>query len=447
MKHGAPTLWPRGWACGMLGLALGLAGCGQVTPQKEYEAGVAALHVGRLTQGKELLESALERDPAGTFAATAQNWLGLANWELGQTAEAMSNFEGAAKLNPAAFDPVYNLGVLALELGDPQRGIALLRRAADLDARDIRALLAIGEWTTRNGRWDLAKRMYFEVLRREPQTAAAATGLGRVALLEGQQAQAETFFMQALEMSKDYPPALYNLGVLYAQSSGHGEQAGEYFRQYLKVAAQGPRAAAASARIGGQAIEQDSFKVHAPAPQPKSAAAIMWAQARETLANGDKEEAYIQMLRALETAREGGDMSQTGEILKRALEVFGDRAMVQLEAGEYQLRLNHPAEAQAAMLKAQALEPDNPMVLFVLARTSLAAEEYDTAVISLRKLVQLEPGNADALWTLADVYGDKLGMISKGTAVFRDFERLFPSDPRVGEISARIKALEEAAAH
>ena len=36
MKHGAPTLWPRGWACGMLGLALGLAGCGQVTPQKEY---------------------------------------------------------------------------------------------------------------------------------------------------------------------------------------------------------------------------------------------------------------------------------------------------------------------------------------------------------------------------------------------------------------------------
>ena len=140
-------------------------------------------------------------------------------------------------------------------------------------------------------------------------------------------------------------------------------------------------------------------------------------------------------------------MSQTGEILKRALEVFGDRAMVQLEAGEYQLRLNHPAEAQAAMLKAQALEPDNPMVLFVLARTSLAAEEYDTAVISLRKLVQLEPGNADALWTLADVYGDKLGMISKGTAVFRDFERLFPSDPRVGEISARIKALEEAAAH
>ena len=38
--------------------------------------------------------------------------------------------------------------------------------------------------------------------------------------------------MQALEMEKDYPPALYNLGVLHAQTPGHVEQANEYFRQY-----------------------------------------------------------------------------------------------------------------------------------------------------------------------------------------------------------------------
>ncbi len=36
-------------------------------------------------------------------------------------------------------------------------------------------------------------------------------------------------------------------------------------------------------------------------------------------------------------------------------------------------------------------------------------------------------------------------MISKGSAAYRDFERLFASDPRAGEVSARIRAWEEAA--
>jgi len=435
----------HGSAVGAALAALLLAGCGPASPDKDFQAGVAALKKGDLAAGKARLESALERAPNGPFAAEAQNWLGLANGELGLVAEATANFEGAAKLNPAAFAPVYNLGCLVLEQGDVQRGITLLRQAADLDERDLRALLRIGDWTTHTGRWDLARRMYVEAQTRDPQSAAAATGLGRIALLEGNLPQAETFFMQALEMSKDYPPARYNLGVLHAQTEGHGQQAGEYFRQYLKVAPTGARAAAASDRIGGKVVEQTSFRPQAPT-QPKTTAGVLWAQAREALDAGDKEAAYAQVLRALELARAGGDSAQAGEILKRALEVFGDRAPVQLEAGEHWLRQNRPQEAQAALMQAQALDPENPMVLLDLARASAALAEYDVAVISLRKLVQLEPGNADALWELAETYGDKLGMTGKGTAAYRDFERLFPSDPRAAQVAARVKALDEAAA-
>jgi tetratricopeptide (TPR) repeat protein len=428
--------------CVLAGL---LAGCGRATPEKDYQAGLAALRKGDLGPGKARLESALERQPNGAFAAEAQNWLGLANWQLGLTAAAAANFEAAAKLNPAAFEPVYNLGCLSLETADMSRGISLLRRAADLDAQDTQALLRIGDWTTHHGRWDLAQRMYFEVQKREPQSAAAATGLGRVALLEGNLPQAETFFMQALEMSKDYPPALYNLGVVNAQMDGHLAQASEYFRQYLAVAPQGERASAAAARVGGQVIAQTSFKEQAPS-QPKMTAGVHWTQAQKALDAGDKEAAYTQALRALELAKNGGDPAQAGEILKRAQEVFGDRAAIQLEAGEYWMRQNQPREAQAALLKAQAIDPANSMVLLNLARASTALEEYDTAVVSLRQLLQLEPGNADALWTLAETYGDKLGMVGKGTAAYRDFEQRFPSDPRVGEVAGRIKALEAAAA-
>ena len=65
--------------------------------------------------------------------------------------------------------------------------------------------------------------------------------------------------------------------------------------------------------------------------------------------------------------------------------------------------------------------------------------------MALRRLVQLEPGNADALWALADTSGAKLGMTSKGIAAYRDFERLVPSDPRTSEIPSRIADLETAA--
>ena len=426
------------------GLALATAGCGPATPKQDCEAGIALLKKGDVAAGKARLEAALERAPEAAFAAEAQNWLGLANWELGQTTEAAANFEGASKLDPAAFAPVYNLGCLTLETNDMQNGIKLLRRAADLDPRDVQALLRIGDWTTRNGRWDLARRMYFEAQKREPQNAAAATGLGRIALLENNLPQAETFFMQALEMGKDYPPALYNLGVLHAQIEGHGQQANEYFRQYLQAAPKGARAAAASERIGGRAVEQTSFQAQAP-NQPKMTAGVLWTQAREALDAGDREDAYAKTLRALELARGGGDSAQTGEIVKRALEVFGDRVPVLLEAGEHEMRQNNPREAQVLLLKAQALEPENPMVLLDLARASSAVEEYDTTVISLRQLVQVEPGNADALWELAETYGDKLGMTGKGVGAYRDFERQFPSDPRTAEVPARVQALEAAA--
>jgi tetratricopeptide (TPR) repeat protein len=434
-----------GMSAAGLAVLLLCAGCGKATPEKDFQSGLAALQKGDLARGKAQLESALEREPNGVFAAEAQNWLGLANWRLGLTTEAAANFEYASKLNPAAFEPVYNLGCLSLETGDMSRGISLLRKAADLDTQDTKALLRIGDWTTRNGRWDLARRMYFEAQRREPQSAAAATGLGRVALLEDNLPQAETFFMQALEMSKDYPPALYNLGVLYSQMGGREEQAREHFRQYLAAAPQGERASAAAARIGGQAIGQTSFQAQAPT-QPKITAGVQWSQAQEALDAGDKEAAYTQALRALELSRDGGDPEQAGEILRRALEVFGDRAAVQQEAGEYWMRQNQNREAQSALLKAQALDPENPMVLLDLARASAALEEYDTAVVSLRKLVQLEPGNPDALWSLAETYGDKLGMVGKGTAAYRDFEQRFPSDSRAGEVAARVKALEAAAA-
>ena len=92
--------------------------------------------------------------------------------------------------------------------------------------------------------------------------------------------------------------------------------------------------------------------------------------------------------------------------------------------------------------RARTVAPDNPLVLLNLSRAAAALDECDTAVISLRRLVELEPDNPDARWELAFLYGDRLGMTSKAIAAYREFEHRFPSDPRASQVADRIAALE-----
>ena len=370
-------------AVALLALA---AGCAKTTPEEEYEAGVAALREGRHARGQAHLLAALKLDPDVPFAADAYNWLGLASVELGKPREAAAYFERAQKLAPAWVEPTYNLGCLVLESGDVQRGVALLRKAADANPRDVRALMQIGEWTTRNGRWPLAKRMYQELLRREAAAATAYAGLGRVAFLEGDLAEAESFFRRALEANPAHAPALYNMGVLLSRSEGRMGEAVEYFGRYLAAEPDGARSEAARRRVA----------------EGQAALAQMGTAAQERAQAAERH----------------------------------------LKAGQNWLTQGRPQEAHAALLRAQAAEPDNPAVLAGLARSSVAVGEYDTAVLSLRRLLQLDPNNAAALWTLAVLFGDRLEMPARSVALYREFAKRFPGDRRAAEVPARIRALE-----
>jgi tetratricopeptide (TPR) repeat protein len=64
--------------------------------------------------------------------------------------------------------------------------------------------------------------------------------------------------------------------------------------------------------------------------------------------------------------------------------------------------------------------------------------EHDAALLSLKQVVRLDPGDADALWALARLYDEQLGLKDQADKSYREFERLFPGDPRVLKIRARF---------
>lgn len=123
---------------------------------------------------------------------------------------------------------------------------------------------------------------------------------------------------------------------------------------------------------------------------------------------------------------------------------------VLLEAGTYYASRGDGdslAQARDALLRAQSLAPNDSMVLFELSRVATALGEYDVAVLTLKRLSQLEPGNPDALWALAETYAEKLGMTARAIAVYTDFANRFATDARAASVPGRILALNEDAAN
>lgn len=437
----------------------GVCGCGEPSADELVRQGLADLKRGAVEQGAEELERALSLGGSaveGAHGAEVWNWLGLARWELGDREGAKEAFGRSIEAAPGGFAANYNLGSLWLEEGHMEMGIPLLRTAADLDPKDVRSLLAIGDYTTHQGRLDLAKRWYGAARKRDARNPAVVTGLGRVALLEGEMAQAETYFMQALELSKGYGPALYNLGVLHSLEAGGGEEAAEYFRRYLESEPKGERADVAAERLGGKSVEQTSFEMRrggggdggaqggegAQPKKPREGFVEIWKQAVERKSAGDTAGAAELAARAVELAGEASSNEAAMGVVRRALAEYPGSAGVQVAAGAFWERKGNLAGAQEAYRKAQMLEPQNSTALESLARVASAREEYDTAVMALRQLLAAEPKNANALWTLADLYGDKLGMTGKGIATYREFERECSTDPRAQEVEAKIRQLE-----
>lgn len=450
---------PKTWAfaASLLLAASVLCGCGEPSARDWSERGLEDLRRGAVRDGAAALEKAVANADGSLADAELPalwNWLGLARWQNGDTDGAKAAFEACIGRAPDHFAATYNLGTLWLKENNMAKGIPLLKTAAELDPTDTRALLAYADYTTRQGRWDLSRRTYLTARKRDPRSPAIATGLGRVALLSGDMAQAETAFMEALELEKNYPPALYNLGVMHSMTQGHGGQAAEYFRRYLEVAPDGPRAETANQRLGGATVAQASFEkpLNADAASPAAAtakaetAADVWKAAAARKSVGDTAGAAELAARAVELAAEGANPDGDTEIVRRALAEYANAVGVQIAAGAFWESRRNLAGAQAAFQRAQAIEPQNPTALAALARVATEREEYDTAVMALRQLLANDPRNADALWTLADLYGDKLGMTGKGIATYRDFERDCSTDPRVRDVEARIQALTDAEA-
>ena len=134
-------------------------------------------------------------------------------------------------------------------------------------------------------------------------------------------------------------------------------------------------------------------------------------------------------------AAASGDLSRAREIFQTLLRVLPTNINVLLAAGETELKLNAPIQAEALFAKASALAPDNALARRLLAQVQIKLGQAPKALVTLAPLVDAASPRPDelALAALARLMnGDAKG----ADALYTRLSKLKPTDPQLRTVVA-----------
>lgn len=442
---------------GLLLAAAVFLGCSGEPGEREFRGGVRELEQGRNVRALALLEKSISRRPASAENAVAHNYIGVAAWRLGQIPRAVEAFENSRRLNPELVEPAYNLAALYFEAGDADRATPLFEEVARLAPQDPRPLEFIGRMHFAQGRLPEARRALFGALARAPQSPRVLTAMALLDRAGGDSGRAIFYLMQALERDPAYAPALFNLGVLYRDDLKDPAQAMAYFgrcveanadethraqaRAALEALSAKPAAAPAIAeQPASRPVARPAAAPEQPAPQPKAADDFL-KDAKAEAAKGNTVGALNICLAAADAAAREQNAKQQEKALRLGTELGFDQARAHHALGRFLAAKGDTAGALKAFKQAVLLDGTLAAAQADLAAIALKAGEQDTALVSMRQAVQLEPGNAESLWSLAMLYDETLGMPARAVETYREFAKRFPGDARVVRAQSRLNEL------
>ncbi len=203
---------------------LGLMACATTDDKKTIEGstadiyfqlGVRYLNLNKLEIAKENLQHAIRLNNKN---APAFNAMGVLDEKLNKIDAARSHYQTAISLMPDDLGIKNNYGRFLCERGEAEKGMALLT-AATTDGLNERPWLAM-------------------------------TNLGRCYMQLAQYQEAETYFIQALQLNNDYSPALLEMQKVNYQQ-GNFMVAKTYLQRYAQVAEQSPESLLIASQIEG----------------------------------------------------------------------------------------------------------------------------------------------------------------------------------------------------
>ena len=147
--------------------------------------------------------------------------------------DAIPLLESGVAIAPKRADLLAALGESYFMAGKVDKAIETFQKLVALDP-SARSYLFLGISYRHLGRFDEAKRYFQEGLKLDPHNTVCLFNLGFIAERQGDAAQAETMFQQALHSNPNFAPALLELANLRIVSKKYSEAA-DLLRKYVGV--------------------------------------------------------------------------------------------------------------------------------------------------------------------------------------------------------------------
>ena len=317
-------------------------------------------------------------DSTHAYASEVLQWLkqGVALRAQGQHEAALGAYQKAVALPGAPAEAFFNLGNVLLDLGRWEESAAALERALQLQPQMAAALMQLARCEVRLGRLKAADAHFSELLQIDPQNFSAWLEHGNLHRQLGQADKMLVTYQQAAGCTPQRWEGLLAL-TRSLEEAGRWELAAVNYQ----------RAVALAGEAAGPATKAERSNPTAPHSRVRQ---VHWHMARYRLERGDAARALEAMRQALMAAR----IEHTRQPLG-----VDERAEMQIDLGDIQMRLGMTAEAHRAFERASGAASEATLVR--LADMSFRYNLWQEAQSVLKRNVALHPQSATALWNLA----------------------------------------------
>lgn len=277
--------------------------------------------------------------------------------------------------------------------------------------------LAEGVKALRAGAYPEAVPLLEEAAQQLPTNGEARCNLGIAQLKAGELEKAEATLKEAADLLPADPEPLEFLATVYV-FQGRLKEARASLTLALELVPQSPRILTALGAVeykAGQIRPATEFLSRALAADPAYAPALYNLARLNLDLAGNRESALKYFEQYLQVAGADEHAAQAREEIARL-------------AGP-------PAPPAPAVPEPEPARPTAQRV--AAAKKAIEKEDYDEALVTLKDTVKRDPGSADALWELAQLYERQLQNREKAAQTLTKFRQLFPADPRGGAAPKR----------
>lgn len=156
----------------------------------------------------------------------------VAHHQAGRWSEAEAIYRQILILNPANFDALHFLGVIAYQTGQCDQAIEFISQAIKQNANSPLAHYNLGKVFQEQGRFDEAEACYRRALAIKVNFAEAHYNLGNTLQDIGRLDAAVASYRRVLEIKPDYAKAHNNLGIALHLQGKHGEAVKEFLKAH-----------------------------------------------------------------------------------------------------------------------------------------------------------------------------------------------------------------------